>query len=325
MSRRERNLAITVAALVLLWGGSIGLSRYEEALERNEQLEFNTNLALSDAKAAELRGLNAQGKLVQWQKQSLPTNIDLAKTLYQDWLRKQLDDSFMIVKEIDERSPRASRNNYQQVTFVVIATGSLSKFTEFLYSFYESNHLHRISEATLVPTSSRKSLTVTLTVDALILPECDRTDTLAEGKQDTFADSLNDIDKELKSRDIFAVYEPPQPEEPEVDPMEEEPEPEVVVDTPDKEAASAYLSGITRGALGYRLSIRMQNSGKLYYFNPGDRVEIGRFSATVVELDGRRVVLEGDQGQLELTLGQNLTQARELSREADSESETEAS
>ena len=313
MSRREKILGAVVAAMVLLWGGSIGLDRYRAAQSSNEELELNTQMELSRAKTASLRGQRAQRLLTNWRKQSLPSNIDVAKTLYQDWLRNQLDESFMIVKEIREQSPRASRQNYQQVTFVVTATGSLSKLTEFLYRFYEANHLHRISEASIVPTSSRKSLTVTLRVDALVLPDCKRTDQLAEGERDTFEDSLDDIDTELKSRNIFLVYEPPQPPEPEPGPeAEAEPDPEVVADTPDTEAASAFFSSITRGAAGWRMSIRMNDSGRMLYFSTGDRIEIGRFSGTIVELSSRRVVLEDNEGRKELSLGQNLSQLRAL-------------
>ena len=317
MSQREKLLGFAVAALVVLWGGTVGLARYREAVERNEQVEINTTMALSQARTAEARGRRAQRLLHQWRQQSLPSNVDIAKSKYQDWLRLQLEESFMIVKEIREQSPRSARANYRQASFIVTAQGSLEKLTDFLYRFYQSNHLHRISTATLVPTSSRKSLTATLTVDALSLPDCARDEDLAEGSQETFEDSFEKIEEELLSRNIFLAYEPPQPPEPEV---QEQPDTEsmAIADTPDEEAASAFITSMTRGADGWQMSIRMIETGQLYYFSTGDTIEIGRFSAKVERLDGRRVILSASQGKLELVLGQNLSQARELHEDSNS-------
>ena len=309
MSQREKILAGMVAAMVLLWGATEGLARYRTALDRNEQEALDVQQELSRARTASLRGRRAERLVRDWERQSLPTNLDIAKSLYQDWLRTELDESLMIVKELREHSPRTSRKHYRQATFIATAQGSLEKLTDFLYRFYQSPHLHRISSATITPTSSRKSLTVTLTIDALSLPGCPRKDTLAEGSSEMFADSLETIEGELVSRNIFMAYEPPKPPEPPQDTLEAEVV-EEVAEGPDTDAASAYITSMTHGAGGWQVSVRMVDSGKLFYYRQGDSIEIGRFSGEILKLDGRRAIIDSDEGPVEIYLGQNLSQAR---------------
>ncbi len=314
MSQREKLLTGLVALAVLLWGSTVGLKRYREARDRNENLALSTQGDLSRVKTAALRGRNAQRKLRNWQRQALPTNLDIAKSLYQDWLRQELTEAKLEVQDIREQSPRVSRSVYRQATFIVTAKGNMEQLTAFLYEFYQSNHLHRISAATLVPTSDRQSLNISLTVDAISLPESNRTDQLAEGSSETISDSLEEVKDELVGRNIFVAYRPPEPEQPEVLAEASKPDEEA----PDAEAEGAFITGMTYGAGGWQMSIRLSESGKLRYFRRGDRIEIGRFSGEIAELDGRRVIISNDQGRHELVLGQNLSQARQLPADHDS-------
>lgn len=314
MSQREKLLAGLVALAVLLWGGTVGLQRYRQTRDRNEELALSTQGELSLATTAALRGRNAQRRLRNWQRQALPTNLDIAKSLYQDWLRQQFVQAKLEVKDIREQSPRISRSNFQQATFIVTASGSLQHLTTFLYNFYQSNHLHRISAANLSPTSNRENLNISLTIDALSLPTSDRTDQLADGSSDTFSEPLEDFASALVGRNIFVAHKPPQPANTKV----AEATPQQDDDESDPQAEAAFVTGMTYGADGWQMSIRMNDSGKLRYFRRGDRIDIGKFSGEVAELDGRRVIITNDGGRHELVLGQNLSQARRLSEDRDS-------
>ena len=304
MNDREKYLAATVAVLVLLWGVTVGWDRYQAAKLRNESQQLDTQQRLNQARLAEARGLRAQQLLRDWQRQSLPAHLDIAKSLYQDWLRQELSESGLSVRELNESSSRGSLKHFRQATFVINAQGTLAELTEFLYRFYQSNHLHRISAASLTPTRSRQALTITLSVDALSLPGCPRSDRLAEGASDTFSAPLEELRDQVVSRNMFVPYNP-----------ETQPD-QQVGSASDDQASQAFVSSMTKGAGGWQMSIRMHDSGKLRYSRQGDRIEIGQFSGEVLQLDGRRAIVAREDGQVEIQLGQNLSQARVISDQA---------
>ncbi len=307
MNAREKYLAGAVAALVILWGGTVGWDRYQEALLRNENQQLAAEQELSQARAAAARGQRAQRLLADWRKQSLPTDLDIAKSLYQDWLRQQLIEAGLVVRELNENSSRSTQRHFNQATYVVNAQGALAELTDFLYRFYQSNHLHRISAATLTPTTTRRSLSVSLTVDALSLPDCRRTDRLAEGSSETLTEPLEKIRDLIVSRNVFLPYSPG---------GSEGPSSRQVADNSDAEAAQAFITSMTYGEGGWQMSIRMRDSGRIRYFRQGDSIQIGHFSGKIVELDGRRAIVSSKSQKLVILLGQNLSQAQVLADQA---------
>jgi hypothetical protein len=306
MSQRERLLAAAVALIVMLWGATVGWDRYQATFTNNQNQQITIEQELSEARIAAAQGLQAESMLRGWQQQSLPKNLDIAKTLYQDWLRQELVDAGLIVREVNENSLRGTRQYFRQVTYSVNAQGSLEELAKFLYGFYQSNHLHRISAATLTPTTTRRSLTVSLTIDALSLSDCPRNDELAEGSSESFAEPLEEIRDEIVSRNVFIAYEPPEEEKP-VEQVVEKPD-----DTPAEEA-TAFVTSLNQGEEGWQMAVRMSDSGSVKYFRVGDEISIGRFSGLVEEIDRRRVIVTQDEKRLVIFGGQNLGQAIELS------------
>lgn len=306
MSPRERNLAMIVGAMVALWGASIGWNKYQTALERNSNEQINAAQELSTAKTAALRGRRAQGKIRKWNKQSLPTDADFAKSLYQDWLRQQLTAAGLTVKSLTATTPRSQSKSYREYNFAVSATGQLSQLSEFLYKFYQAKHLHRISATTLTPTEAGKGLTISLDVDAIALPKADREDLLAEGTVEALQQPFEAFKDSIEPRNLFAKYEPPRP------PVAEASRPPETQG--DDEAAQAIFSGIHYGDDGWLMLVRMRESGKLLYFREGDEISIGRFQGTIEELDGdrRRAVVETGRRRVQVLFGKPLSEAYPL-------------
>ncbi len=301
MNDREKILAATVAAMVLLWGANQGWEKYQATLKKNNNTQQNVAQKLSTARTAKARGQRAQQKLRQWLRQSLPTDPDIAKSLYQDWLQQQLTTAGLAVKKLTLRTSKASSTNYQQFSFVVTAAGKLEQLTDFLYGFYQAPHLHRISKADLKPTEDRKSLTISLHVDALSLAEAERKDQLADGTHEEFKQTLEQFRKSIVGRNLFATYQPNKTAQEGSSSGEDE-------------AAQANFSGINYGQSGWQMSVRMEKSGKVSYFREGDTIEVGKFKGTIEQLDGerRRVIVTTESGRVRLRLGQTLSEAEPL-------------
>ena len=64
------------------------------------------------------------------------------------------------------------------------------------------------------------------------------------------------------------------------------------------------------------MSIRMQDSGKLFFYRQGDPIQIGQFQGIIAELEGRQAIIETDGKRLILRLGQNLGEAKPLADSA---------
>jgi len=310
MNDREKLLAGAVALLVALWSATQGWDKYRGALERNRTEQRNVAQNLSDVRTATARGRRAQKKLRQWQRQSLPSNPEIAKSLYQDWLQQQLTTAGLKTTELNPRTSRTASDSYHQFSFVVRAEGKLTEFTDFLYQFYQAKHLHRISKVDLKPNEDRTGLTISLTVDALSLADANRKDTLAEGLGSKITQPLEQFRENIVGRNLFAAYKPANPEEEKNDTDEQEAD--------DTEAAQAFVRGIHYGLEGWQMLVRMEKSGKVFYFREGDEIKIGRFEGVIEKLDGdqRRVIVSTGEQRVQVRLGQNLGEAQPLTGNA---------
>lgn len=302
MTQREKILAGTVGMIAVLWVGSSGLTRYRDAVEANRSELRKAEQEVSQARTAKLRGQRAMTKLRRWQKQSLPTNADIANSLYQDWLQKQMTEAGLKVADIKSSTGlRGGNDRTQEFTYVVTASGQMSQLVDFLSRFYQAGHLQRISRASLAPAKEGNDLSITLTVDALSMRDSPRTDTLSDLKSDLKLPPLKELQAAIAKRDLFAPFK----------------DTKAVASKPqENEADQAFISGMGQGDGGWYMSIRMKDSGKMMYFRAGDSIQIGKFTGKVSEIDGRRAIVEQEGNRLQIFLGQSLGQAQPVAQQA---------
>lgn len=295
MTSREKTLIGAVAAAGVLWFGTQGLTRYRATVEQNTNRQMEAERALSEARAAELRGQRARKQVNEWRSQSLPTNRDVAESLYQDWLRTQLTGAGMTVTQIADKSGSARNPQFGEVAIEVRADGGLAQLIDFLHRFYSAPHLHRISNATITTADGGRKLSLTMTAAALILPDAKRADQLAEGdpREIEGVKSLEEIRSRLADRNMFVAYAAQASTEA----------------TTDASAADAEFSSTVYGSDGWQSWVRHKTSGQVSRFAKGDAVEFGAFKGKVIEIENRRMVIETEKGRVELRAGQNFSQA----------------
>ncbi|RIK76849.1 MAG: hypothetical protein DCC67_13375 [Planctomycetota bacterium] len=296
MTSREKALGATVAVGGLLWCATLGLSRYQDAREQNVNQQIEAERALSEARAAVTRGQNARRQLNQWNRRSLPTDAAVAESLYQDWLRGRVTEVGLEVVELTDKTASARTPNFGALSFEVRARGSLGDFTKFLYQFYSAIHLHRISDATISGVDVGQKLDITMTIDALILPGCERTDRLAADEPQPMPAELDEYRSRIVDRNLFAVHTPQAGGE----------------GSADTAAAAAKITGMTYGLGGWVMTVHVAEGDDVRVFQQGDAVEFGAFKGTVIEIDGRRAIVETDKGRFEIRLGQSFGEATAL-------------
>lgn len=298
MTNREKMLAGAVAAAGVAWFGTQGLTRYRDAVERNSAIQLAAEEALVDAQTAEFRGKKARKKLNEWVSQSLPTDREVAESLYQDWLRGQLTGAGLEVTELADKSGSNRNQQFGEVSIEARAAGTLAQLADFLYRFYTSPHLHRISSATVTAADGGQKLNVSLTASALILPDAKRTDKLAEGEPQKLAKSMEEFRDGLVERNLFVAYTPKADGKP--------------GEQKDEIAAKTEFAWTDYGEYGWRMGVKVKDSSDMKYYHEGDEIEIGQLKGKVVQLDGRRVVIETAKGRVEVRFGRNFGEATPL-------------
>ncbi|HEX6960449.1 MAG TPA: hypothetical protein VF175_01170, partial [Lacipirellula sp.] len=297
MTHREKMLTGAVAAAGVLWFGTQGLTRYRDALDRNEALRAQAEQALTDAQTAEYRGQKARKQLNQWISQSLPSNRDVAESLYQDWLRSQATEAGLQVTQLANKTGNARNPQFDEVSFELRATGTMEQLADFLYRFYSAPHLHRIASATLLAEDGGKKLNITATASALILPDVKRTNRLADGDAQQLAKSKEAFRKSLADRNLFVAYTPKAGDGD---------------GQKDDVAAKTKFVWTDYGAYGWRMGVQKDGDSELTYYQQGDEIEVGELKGKVVQLDAHRAVIETSDGRVEVRFGQNFGEAAPL-------------
>lgn len=295
MTRREKMLAGAVAGTALLWGAMRGVERYRTAVVRNEDTARIAANELDDAEFAIQRGEMAKRRLIAWGDRSLPTEPEVAKSLYQDWVRTTLAAAGLQELQVTDKTFNRRNVNYSEISLEAKGSGTMEQLVNFLYKFYAAPHLHRISAATVVPSENGAKLAIAFTIDALTLPDSKRTNELAKGPEQKLPQAEDAFSTSLASRNVFKPHMPGS-------------DPNAGL------AGGARFSGISNGDNGYILWITTENPAKTRRFRIGDKVEYGSFTGTLVELDRRRAVFDTANGRVEVLLDHTLGEAKPVEK-----------
>jgi hypothetical protein len=91
---------------------------------------------------------------------------------------------------------------FKRFTFSLRGRGELGQITRFLYDFYRGGHLHKIRSMSLNPLSDGQQVDLSVSIEALALPNADRQDELTTVASEQLA--LADVrDYQLISRRNF--------------------------------------------------------------------------------------------------------------------------
>ena len=290
MNQREKLLAAGVGAIAVLFGGQwLYQSMYAAPLQarRDETERLREDIAKRELDLARFR--KASQELKRWRTQSLPTDTEVARSLYQAWLVQLVGAAEWVNPNVDSSEPVTRKGLYDSLSFSVRGRATLEQLTRFLFAFYRADHLHQIRSLSITPAQRGDELEVALSIDALALAEADRKDRLSSRVSDRLAsESLTDY-RPIAQRNLFGVGGG-------------------VVD----EADFAYLTAIIEVNGEPEAWFTLRASGKLLKLRRQQSFEIGPFQGTVAEISGSDVVLACDDERWLLTVGESMMQASML-------------
>lgn len=287
MTPPRTKILFSLLGLVLLYYGGDWLWRHavEGPLESRRLKKERLQKDL-DKRTDELAQARDDAKqLALWQEQSLPSDPQVARSLYQAWLLRLVGKAGLANPNVDSGDPVSRKGLYQSIAFSVQGRGTIEQLTQFLYGFYRAGHLHQIRSLSITPVGKTDQLDLAISVEALILPGKSDSEGLNPTPSDRLAwDRIEDY-AVIARRNLFGSAGTSDPTE------------------------QAYVTTIQYVNGQPQVWLTLRTEDRVLKLQPGDSFQVGAFTGKVLEIEGDDVVLEADGLRWLVSLGENLAQA----------------
>jgi len=324
MQKREKILGLVAAAVVVLGGGQYLAGSFANPFAARQAELTKLTKQVEAQRDKVVVAQHAQRRVTRWQKQSLPSDITLARSFYQNWLADLIEKVKLGNAHVQpERTVAVSRTTsnrqtitaYNQLPYTINAQGTIDQFVRFFYEFYKADLLHRVRSMALQPLKD-KQIKITLTVEALVLPGASPTVPDKLGTADRLAlASVEDYTKLIGARNVFQAYVPPPPPIVKAPPRVERPTPPpVAAPKPPAfdDAKHTIISAIVQVDDRPQVWVLVRTSGKLLKLFEGDSIEVGQYKGKITKISRLDVEIDSDGRRQLIALGENLRQAATL-------------
>ena len=284
--RRKQIIYGALAVIAFFWVVDWGLVNLvdgplEASLRKAE--DFEKKIKKREKELAIAR--KASERLSVWEQQSLPSDVEEARSDYRAWLLSLVGLAGLSDANVDSGAAVNRKDIYQSLSFSIKGRGTLDQFVTFLYEFYSTDHLHQVRSISITPVRSAGALDVSMSIEALVLPNATSTTELLSRPSDRLAlRTLADY-RPIVDRNLFGVGG-------------------------GFDAANyTYLSAVTYAGNVRQAWFNLRASDEVLKLTEGDLLQVGEFRATVVEIENADVVIESDGERWLLSIGENLDQA----------------
>lgn len=308
LKKRERLLAIITASLLVPLVGylvvtALGTPRGLE--QRHAQLIDE----VSEQKKLLERAKPDEVRLKEWNRRALPSDVTKAQSLYHDWLVKTADGAGLVKPTIyvtQARQVATGRTNrltrsaasrggtamapaeaFTALQFRLQAQATLEQMTRFLHAFYSAGYLQRITSLKTEPREDANQLDISLTIEALSLPDAESADALPEPPEEPLLKAVTEYKQAIVDRNVFAFYHPPAAAPPQA------------VWEP---GSQLYLSAVMAGDRPQAWLVKRQGNETLK-LSEGDRIPLEGHPGTLTRIGQREVELEFDGKPWRFLLG----------------------
>lgn len=169
MNQRERILAIAVGVMLVAVVGWFVEGYISSQFTQRRTDISSLEKEIKKFKRQIMLGQGAAHTISEFEQRSLPSNPEIARSHYHDWLASELGKAGLIEQDVKAKQSQVEKDLYVLQTFDVSAKGTLPQTIDLLHAFYSVDWLHRIRTLTIKPIPDSKLLDVHLDVDALSL------------------------------------------------------------------------------------------------------------------------------------------------------------
>lgn len=215
-NRRTLLLAAGGIAVILMYAVDTGYrSLIEQPTQRFEGELKSLESDLQDANSSQITGRRLANQLDDFAARALPYDPALARSSYQDWLLKLVEQHRMTSASVDADAPRPievrSRTSRRKsnlighrIGFALRARTTLDHLTDFLHEFHRSAQLHKIRSFSLTPLVNGNQLDLTLSIETLSLESAEREGELSMLVRDEGTTPTRDHYRKFVNRNFFA-------------------------------------------------------------------------------------------------------------------------
>lgn len=215
-NRRTLLLAAGGIAVILMYAVDTGYrSLIEQPTQRFEGELKSLESDLQDANSSQITGRRLANQLDDFAARALPYDPALARSSYQDWLLKLVEQHRMTSASVDADAPRPievrSRTSRRKsnlighrIGFALRARTTLDHLTDFLHEFHRSAQLHKIRSFSLTPLVNGNQLDLTLSIETLSLESTERERELSMLVRDEGTTPPRDHYRKFVNRNFFA-------------------------------------------------------------------------------------------------------------------------
>jgi Tfp pilus assembly protein PilO len=287
-NKRQKMLFGLLGAVAVIMGGEWLYTNYYEApLEEAQARTDDLRAKINKREQELLKARKVEKKFAAWNAQSLPSDAELARSLYLAWLVDRVRAAGIESPNVDSGSAVSRRGLYQALSFSVRGQGTLEQLTRFLFDFYKAGHLHQIQSLGITPLRDKGRLDLSLSIETLILPDADRDDRLADKPSPRFAArSLADY-RVIPERNLFGVGG----------------------SGPLDPAGQTWLSGVTARDDQLEAWFDLRATSSTVRLRKGESLDVGNFRGRIVDIADGDVVIETEGERWLLSVGENLDQA----------------
>lgn len=307
MQYRQYILAAIFGAMLLYFGGEWVLATLQDPIDSASQKTKRLKEEIKKRENELARARKAAKQLTVWETQSLPADIEVARSLYQAWLVELVDEVKLDDPSVNSGEPVSRQGMYHTLPFSVRGRGTLEQLTGLLFVFYRTDLLHQIRSLNITPLANSDRLDLSLSIEALVLPgagpERRKGDTAEQAQETIFAEfrrrawrdsqrlssaALADYDPIVR-RNLFGIGGSPDPTD------------------------HTYLTAVSSVDGEPQVWLTLRAAGEVLKLRKGESFVVGQFSGTIAEIEGSDVIIEADDGERWLlTLGESLTEAYAL-------------
>ena len=288
MSSEKRKILLLVVfgAFLLFYAGEWLLDTVLRGpLEKRQIVTRRLEKKIEEYKKELGKARDAGKRLDEWGKASLPSDPQVARSLYQAWLLELVNHVGLSDPNVNSSEPANRKGQFYVLSFSIRGRGSIDTLTRFLFEFYRAGHLHQIRSLNITPLQKTGDLDLAISIEALALPDADRKDSLSMTISERLVSDQLDSYRSIVDRNFFAVGR-------EIDPTDQ-----------------TFLTSVVSVEGQPQAWFSLRSTDELEKLKVGDQLNVGQFSGRIVDIKGSDVILVSEGQRWLLTIGECLTDA----------------
>lgn len=293
--KRTRLLVLVLGAIGVLYAGDLAYRSWIESPRKEaERQKTRLEKRIRADKLSLAKSKRIAADLEQLESQSLPWDLEVARSSYQSWLLQLVQRAKLQTPNVDSTEPmplavgrggRRGKPDFHKLGFTLRTRGSLKQVVHFLFDFYRADHLHKIRSMNLNPAGRERNLDLTLSIETLVLSTALREKKLSPGVSERLASSTREDYQPLVRRNLFDSGRGAQV------------------------AKKVQFTAVTRNRDGTSQAwFRIAPSGKTQILSAGQPLNCPGLEVLVLEVLPAATILSLDGERIRLRVGQRLAE-----------------